>query len=159
MSREVTSTTLDALFAQQTDKIVLLLLTISHTDLDTPIRVVNNTQNITSRGNEYIGFPFSIELPGSSADQLPRVQLTICNVDRQIIIACRSITGPPTVTLEAIRADDPDTLLLESYEFQLIDIEADALVVTGTLAFEPILDEPYPGYRFTPEFFPGLFEE
>ena len=37
-------------FAQETEDVWLVLLTISHADLSEDIRVVNNTVNITSRG-------------------------------------------------------------------------------------------------------------
>ncbi len=52
-----------AAFLQDTDEVFLALLTIAHADISPSIRVVNNTENITSNGNLFTAFPFDIQLP------------------------------------------------------------------------------------------------
>jgi len=145
------------LLKQETGEAFLVLLTIDHDDLTAPIRVVNNHENITSNGNEFIAFPFEIELPGAGGDSLPEVTLRIDNVDRQIVQAIRSISGPPTVTLEVIMASTPNTIEAGPYEFTLRDATYDALTVEGRLQFQDILNEPYPADSFGPSGFQGLF--
>ncbi|MBU0598807.1 DUF1833 domain-containing protein [Patescibacteria group bacterium] len=158
MSRNLSLTARQAIFAQETAEVFLLLLTIDHDDLDAAIRVVNNAENITSNSLEYQAFPFEMNLPDDTEDALSQVTLTICNVDRQIVQAVRSISSPPTVTLNVILASDPDTVEAGPFEFTMKSADYDALTVTGSLAAEDILNEPFPADRYTPNLFPGLFQ-
>lgn len=153
----VSQTFKQAFFQQQTDEVPLLILTIAHADLASPIRVVNNTENITSGGNVYVAFPFEIKLPNLSSEDMPRATITICNVDRQIVQAIRSISSKPDITLSLILAGDPNTIEVGPYEFKLSGVSYDAFTVEGTLSYDNFLDEPYPGDKFTPGQFPGLF--
>lgn len=142
-----------AFYAQQTGECPLVLLKIDHDDLASPIYVVNNGANITSNGTEYTAFPFEIKMP--DADM--RAELSICNVDRQIVLAIRTISSPAEVTISVILASDPDTVEVGPYVFGLTDVSFDAFTVRGRLSFDEFYDEPYPGDRFTPGQFSGLF--
>lgn len=158
MSRNVSSLFRSAAFAQETDQVYLVLLKIEHSSLSVPIRVVNNFTNITSNGEEYIGFPFDLELPQDLEDALPSVNLTICNVDRQIVLAIRSLLGPPTMSISVCLASSPDTIEAGPYLMTLREANYDTMAVTGTLMSEDMLNEAYPGDYFTPSNFPGLFK-
>jgi len=96
-------------------------------------------------------------LPAEFDDQLPTVQLQIDNVDRRIMEGVRALTSAPAVTLEVVLASAPDTVEAGPFAFTLKAADYDALVISGTLAFEDVLNEPYPQYAFTPGSFPGLF--
>jgi len=157
VSRDITVTAKQAIYSQETSEVFLVLLTIDHADLAAPIRVVNNTKNIVSNGNTFIGFPFFADMPQERDDRLARVTLTIDNVDRQIVTAVRSITSPPSATMEVVLASDPDTVEAGPFSFTLRDVRYDSLVVEGELSFEDVLNEPYPGDSFTPATHPGLF--
>lgn len=157
MSRSVSSTFRAAAFAQETDQIYLLLLTIDHADLAAPIRVVNNYADVVSSGDTYTGMPFEITLPPDNDESLSSAQLSIQNVDRQIVQAVRDIDSAPTVTLSVVLAASPNTIEAGPYEMTLRDVSYDALVVTGSLSVEDMMNEPYPGDFFTPGEFPGLF--
>lgn len=147
-----------ALFAAQTGECFLVILTLSHPVLPAPIRVVNNGEPIESRGETYQRFPFEIKMPDED-DQAPgRVTLRICNVDRQIVDAVRSLTGELlTVTMEIVLASSPDVVEAGPFEFSLRDARYDELVVEGELAYEDILNEPFPAATFTPNTTPGIF--
>ena len=157
MSRPITLVSKQAIHAQETDKVFLVLLTINHTDLASSIRVVNNTQDIVSNGDTYIGFPFSIELPRDSDNFQIEAKLAIDNVDRQIVAAVRTITSAADVTLEIIRSDTPDVIEASFANFKLKNVSYNALTVSGTLVFERFDREPYPVDRITPNNFPGVF--
>jgi hypothetical protein len=170
----VTSSTFkSALFAQQTDEAILVLLEINHEDLSAPIRVVNNPEDIVLGGEVYdddglvtdgIGtvtdgtgvtysaFGFEVNLPDNDG----RTEITICNVDRQIVETIRSVDTPPSVRMSVVLADTPDVVEAGPYDFELSDVTYNALIVRGTLAFDYLQDEPYPGDRFTPAQYPGL---
>jgi hypothetical protein len=146
-----------AINAQETDQVFLLLLTISHAGLAAPIRVAHNSQDVVSRGETFLAFPFQITLPADRDDQLSKVQLTIDNIDRQLVQAVRTLDSPPSVALEVVLASSPDDLEAGPFGFTLLDAGYDALTVTGALGYEDVLNEPYPGGTFTPNLFPGMF--
>ena len=50
---------------------------------DTPtVRVINNSENITFKGNEYVAFPFSIGELSAAKGETPTFQLQIDNTSR-----------------------------------------------------------------------------
>lgn len=157
MPRSLSATVKQALYQPQTAEVFLLLLTIDHADLAVPIRVVNNLENVTSNGNLFVGLPFGIDLPTDRDDQSPRMAIRLDNVDRAIVEAIRSITTPPTITLDVVLASAPNTVEASFVGFTLRDVRYDALVVEGTLALEDILGEPFPAHSFTPADFPSVF--
>lgn len=137
-------------------KLPLVLLTMSHADLTSPIRVVNNNENITSNGETYIAFPFEIVLPDSTEDSPPRARLQISNVSREIGQAIRSISSPPSLLIQVVRPDAPDTVEVEFVGMRLANVLLDALMVSGEVEFEDLSREPFPGFCMTPSEFPGL---
>ena len=157
MSRTLSQAARRAVNAQETDAVFLLLLTLDHEDLAEPIRVVNNTQDVASRGDTYIAYPFEITLPDEDPESVTRVTLRIDNVDREIVKNLRATTSPLSVGLEVVIAASPDTLEAGPFKMTLVSAEYDALTVTGELAFEDVLNEPFPGHSYVPSEYPGLF--
>lgn len=146
-----------AIYAQDTKEVVLMLLTIAHTNLVTPIRVVNNLEAITSQGYTWAAFPFEVSLPIESDDQIPVMTLRIDNVDRQIVTAVRNLQGPPDITLDIVVASQPDIVEATFVGFKLKNVSYDNLVVEGEMRLEEILSEPFPQHRMTPFHFQGLY--
>lgn len=146
-----------AMFVEQTEEVFLCLLQISHESLGTPIRVVANNEDVIHNGDIYTAFPFEINLPDEREGEMPRVQLTIDNVDGTILAALRSINTPPTVDLKVVLASSPDVAEAQALSMLLKDFEYDATTITGTLAFETLLGIEVPGYRFRPDTHPGLY--
>jgi hypothetical protein len=58
---------------------------------------------------------------------------------------------------EVVLASSPDTVEAGPFTMTLVAAEYDALVVTGELAFEDVLNEPFPGHGYIPSEYPGLF--
>jgi hypothetical protein len=146
-----------AMFAQETTETFLFLLSISGVGLTEPLRFVNDAQDLVSRGNTYLAFPFQITLPTEGDDSPPSVVLQIDNVSQQIVAAVRSLVEAPTVTLEVVLASEPDEVEAGPFDFILRAAEYDALVVSGRLQFEDTLSEPYPADSFDPTRFQGLY--
>lgn len=153
----MSSNAIVAAFSQETDKVYLVILKIDHANLSSPIYVVNNTENVTSNGDEYIAFPFKIEMPGDTSEEVVKVRLSISNVDRSIVQAVRTCTSRPSVDLSVVLYDSPNTIEAGPFSFSLVGASWDELVVSGELSYEDILNEPYPGDRFSPAEYPGLF--
>jgi hypothetical protein len=142
--------------SQYQDDPVLVLLTLDHESLESPIYVVNNRRNIFSRGNTYIAFPMSIDLP-TDGDEVPTARISISNVSRVICNALEGINTPPTLLIEIVLASSVDTVERSWDDFELSEVSWDALRITGTIQHRRMWDEMYPRYRVTPKDFPGLF--
>lgn len=136
----------------------LVLLKIEHDDLAAPIRIVNNTVDITSGSDVYSAFAFEIRLPDSLEDAPPRGRLRINNVSREIGQAIRDISSAAAVTLEVVRQDDPDTIEVSWPAMRLTNVRWDFLIVEGDLEFEDLTREPYPYLTFSPAEFPGVVQ-
>ena len=142
-------------FSQQSD-LPLVLLKIEHADLATDILVANNNENVTSGGDEYVGFPFDIVLPDSVEDAAPRAKLRIDNVSREIVEAIRTISSPPSVSIKVVRQDSLDVVEYEFVGMILRIADFNALSVSGDLEFEDLTRETYPAYTFNPANFQGI---
>lgn len=153
--RSLSPAAVSAMHAPESGEVWLVLLTISNPGMTT-IRVVSNNEDITSRGNTYLAFPFEIELPGQDPDSPSSARLRIDNVDKRIVEAVRSITTPPNVTIEVVLASQPDTVEIAYSDLTLRSVEYDADSVRGELTFESIFSEPVT-LTITPNRFPGLF--
>lgn len=152
--------------AQETGEAWLLLLTIDHATLAEPIRVAANHANVTSRGDVYVGYPFSIDLPDDAPNEMPRVRLEIDNVGvpdeadpgaRRVSDYLRAIDSPFTATIEVVLASQPDIVEAGPFAMTCAKAEYDAGTVSGDLIFEDVLNEPYPAGSFVPASHPGLF--
>jgi hypothetical protein len=146
-----------AVNAQETSEAFLILITIDHDDLATPIRVTSDAVDTTSRSNLFIAFPFDIILPADDGETPPAARLTIDNVSREIGQAIRSISTPPSVTIEIVLSSDVDTVEASFPYFELTDVQYDDLTVSGALTIQNLSSEPYPAESFIPSTHPGLF--
>lgn len=158
-NRGLSATMVAALYGQETGEAFLVLLTIEHSSLASPIRVTSDSVNTVSNGNTFVPFPFEILLPNDPEDAVPTSRLRICNVSREITVALRTIPDAPTVKIQLVLASSPDTIEVEYSQFTLKSATYDASIVEGTLSGEDFLVEPYPSGSMNPEEFPGLFEK
>jgi hypothetical protein len=154
--RTLSPTALQSAFAQETGEVWLVLLTLAHESLTTPLRFVNDMQGITSRGDVFQPFPFEVEFPGEDPDQPTDARLVIDNIDRSIVKTLRAISAPPEITLEVVLASQPDTVEAEFTGLILRNVSYDVSKVSGTLRFEDIMTEPV-SLQMTPQRFPALF--
>lgn len=154
----ITNTFKQQAFLQDTDDVFLALLTITQADITT-LRVVNNNEAVTSNGNSFTGFPFTIELPDARESSPPRARLTIDNVSREIAQAVRNMTSVATMIIEIVRAADPDTIELTWGSLNLRNVKWNMKTVSGDLVPEGIEVEPFPLGQFSPANFPGLFQQ
>lgn len=154
--RALTATSRKAIFDQNTGEVFLILLEIDHDDFTTPIRVVNNYDDVTSNSDVYTAYPFEIVLPKENA-QISKATLSIDNVSQTIIEEIRNLTTAPSVTLTIVLASDPDTIEVGPFYFSLTSVIYDAMVIRGELNYENILQQVYPKEDFNPFNHPGLF--
>jgi hypothetical protein len=154
--RNLSFKAIQSMQASNTAEVWLLLLTIYHPSLAVPIFLVNNNENIVSRGNTYIALPFDVDLPNEDQEAPGAAALTVDNVDRSIIDAIRAMDVPPTVTIEVVLASQPDSVEVGFSDLVLRNVNYDATTIKGSLQWEDILVEPM-ALQMTPARFPGMF--
>ena len=152
----VSATAIAAVNASSTDVAFWFLLTITP-GAGSPIRFVNNRENVTSRGNEFLAYPFSVVLPTDDDQRVPTVRLTIDNVDRAIVEAIRAQSTPPLVKLEVVTSTYPDIVEKTLDFLNLRSVDYDAMAISGTLEARGILNQRFPRENYTAGVFPGLF--
>lgn len=135
---------------------VLELLIISHESLSAPVRVVNDSQDLTYDGFLYNGWPFELELP-DEGDRAPRGVLTIKNVDRRIGEAVRALHTPPRVRIIVIASDNHDDIWLDYNYLWLSEVTGDVRSVSGQIGPQEQSSRPWPKGRATQREFPALF--
>ncbi|MCX8003361.1 MAG: DUF1833 domain-containing protein [Burkholderiaceae bacterium] len=146
-----------AVTAQQTDQVFLVLLTIDPGPAAAPVRLVNDAADLVSRGQTFLAFPFEIELPGDDAERLRRVRLRIDNVHRSLVALLRGLAAPPRVTLEVVRAAEPDVVEAGPFDLAFVSAQYDARVIEIELGPEDILNARFPAGDYSPADYPGLF--
>ena len=165
MARETLSADiLNAMMARETGLVVLYLLDIDHEDLEEPIRLVNNTEDVISGGNTYTAMGFEVRLP-DDRDATPRgAQLRIDNTTQWFTPIFRSLFGEFLVTIRIAiptnaSATPPvyDGIEIEYLPMQLVALQSGNQTVEGTLSYENLANELWPPQSFNPFDFPGLF--
>lgn len=159
MSRSFPTTIIQAMNAQSTSEVFLAIIDIKHSTFST-FYYVNNFESITSNGQVYSPFPFSLILPETSEDTAPVFTLRISNVSREIIDEIRGVAGlreRMKIDISIIAASDPDTLLATWPDFELVNVDYNREYIIATLSLENLFNEPFPGDSFSPANFPGLF--
>ncbi len=158
MSRTLSPAATRAAFDQQTAEAFLFRLQIDHPSFAAPLRFINDQVDHTDvGGNTWTAYPFALTLPNDTDEEVSQVTLSIDNVDRQIVQQIRAISGEPTVSLWVVLGSDIDDIVAGPYQFSLQNANWTALVVSGTLGFEPILNLAWPAHQFTPDTAPGMF--
>ena len=111
MARTTSATLRAAITAEETSEAFLILLHFHHESMSpTTIKLVNNYVDLAVAGPQsdaHIAYPFSVDIPSDLEDALPRVELTIDNVDRFLMDEIRSLTSAPDITLYVVLASTP----------------------------------------------------
>lgn len=136
----------------------LILLQIDHPELTTPVRVVNDTQDITSNGNLFIAFPFACTLPDDFENQLPRARIIIGNAGRDLMGFIESTDGAigSTAKFQQVMRSRPNQVEFE-ITMSLFNVVATNLEVTAELGFDNLFAKPAVSVSYRPENSIGLF--
>ena len=158
-----------AAFAQETGRVPIALITLSHADLVDDIRIstdpteelsstnLEKVYGTTSDSKEYVFLPVRIKLPDDTDEGPGEMQLEFDNVHRAYTEAIRDVFTPVTCQIDLVMDNALDTIDASWPEFKLTNINYDATIITGTLKLETLESEPYPAGSFVPSYFSGLF--
>lgn len=166
MAKAISLTTRQAMNASSTAEVEVVLATITHQNLVTPVYLSSDPTlrlstdplyyGTRSGGKEYLFVLMSAILPDDQREAPPRVTLIFDNVNREIIDQLRSILTPVMIDLTVVRAADPETPEATFAGFRGVKATYDASQITLEISREPFTSEPWPAGRMTYERFPGL---
>lgn len=136
----------------------LYLLEITHTQLGTPVRIVNDTQDIVSNGNTFTACAFRVQLPEEITHSMPRVSIAVDNIGRELTLWLDGSKGGRggSVRIMQIMRDTPNTIEQE-YTLSVIESRQDMMQVVFDLGYENVLDVPALVETYNPENTPGIF--
>jgi len=147
----------------------LVFLTITHPEINDPIRVVNDPEYFEYGGNEFIGFPFNIEILRDD-ERPPESRISIQNVDSRIGETLLGLVDPPRVKIEVLALSSFDTTVSPRTEIgtasveyaadglYLKDIEGTATEISGRLVNFDFTQTVWPWPPATQTRCPGLYK-
>lgn len=136
----------------------LHLLEISHPGLTEPVRVVNDTEDVTSNNSLFVACPFSIVLPDDLENQLPRARLSIDNVGRDLVYWIETSGGGEgaSVRVMQIMRSAPDVIEFD-VTLALNNVRVTMTEISGDLGFENFFARPAIALQYRPDTAPGVF--
>lgn len=160
-SRNISAALKRQLFTPWRDKDVRALLTIDHSEFDTPFRFVSGDPNefasLTSNGEEFITFPFDTTIL-SDNDEEAKAAIRIQNADDRIGSTLLALPDDAvSITLQLVMRETPDVIEIEATNLELVDVDVDAMMITGTIVLRGQAIEPCPGRVLSSHMSPVFF--
>lgn len=140
--------------AEESVEDVVVLVNIIHAD--GIIRLANAVINITSQGNLYVGFPFSIGFPQVSETN-SRGQIQVVNVDVRIGQFLLSLRSPPRIEIIVVSSVDFNTYLVHLRGLWLRNIRGNPIQVSADITTWDMATEPWPSRRVVSSNYPAVF--
>lgn len=156
--RTYTSAARQNLLATSADEPFLILLEITHSALVTPIRVVNDVQNIVVGGNTFTAMPFRVNLPDDVKGQIPQATLEVDNIGRELTQWLEVSGGGQGAKCKIMQVMRSDANTVEfSITLDLTNLSITNEIVSGQLGFVNTLGQVSTTVNFTPATAPGLW--
>lgn len=103
MPEQVSLSALQGMLAKNTDVVYLVRLEITHPDLSEPMRLINDKQgHYDESGVEWRGFPFQAVFPEDDEEQIPKAELVVSNVSRDLTLAIRNLSSRPSASIDVV---------------------------------------------------------
>lgn len=147
------------LFAQDSGDPFLTLLTLSHPSYAQPLRFVNNTDAIISRGNTFQPFFFDFILPKDDGETIKEISIDFDNVSLELIDIIRSTVGQTNIqlTIEMILASLPNVVQKSITELEILSVTYNRFRVSCKIGLGDFLNVELSSEKYTPKNFRGLF--
>lgn len=136
----------------------LIMLEITHPDLPSPVRVINDMQDLTSNGNLFVACPFRCVLPDDFESQLPKAKLSVDNVGRDLMYWIETTSGGQgsKVRFMQVMRSRPD-LIEWSMDMNLYNVSVTMQTISAELGFENLFSRPAINVQYRPDNSPGVF--
>lgn len=129
-----------------------------HALLAEPVRLVNDTQDLFSRGHNYSRASFAWVPPDDKDRQTPRAQLRMSNLGSDIGDFFERTNGGKGTTFKVLQVmrSAPD-FIEDELIVDVSDVEVSTAEVTGQLGYDDVLNKAGTAYTYRPETAPGIF--
>lgn len=155
--------------AEDAAGIVIALVTITHSDLASPIRLSPDpTERISddplayrtlSRGLSFDFLPMGISLPKQQPDAPPTARLVVDNIDFAMVRAIEELDSDefPKIGFEIVHSSDLDDVIEPHPNFLATSWSHDNASIEFALGFDGGVRGRYPFDTYSRAAFPGLF--
>lgn len=155
MSNELSNELKRQLFLQESNVPFLTLVTLTHQTFTA--RLVNNTEDIVSRGETFYGVPIKVNFPLDDGESAREFSLVIDNVSLEIITQMRSVTGNIGVKFECILSSIPNVVQLSYEDLTIKSINYNSKTIAAKIAMDSLLVTEMTSEKYTPLLYKGLF--
>lgn len=135
----------------------LTLVTMTHPVWPEPIRLVDNSSNVLSRGQVFTAFPFKITLPADDGETAREATIILDNTSLEIIAKLRQVTNEISVKLEMIISSIPNEVQIAVEDLSIRNISYNANTISARLAMDNFLQTEMTSEKYTPAKFRGIF--
>jgi hypothetical protein len=156
MPNPISSQLLAQFYGASSNDPLLMLLTLSHPSFTT-LRLVNNTEDVVSRGNTYISFPMTIRTPSDDGESTREALIEFDNSSLELIDELRAVTTPIDAKIEIVLFSELDVVQLSYEELKIKSITYDKNKIGARLYMDDFLNIELPSEKYTPLNYPGLF--
>lgn len=157
MSNDLSLDLIEQLTQEASTDPFLTLVTLEHPSFVSPIRLVNNIVNITSRSNVFYASALEITLPSDDGETSREIQLALDNVTLEHMVALRTAIGQVTVKLEMILASLPNDVQLSFEDLKISSASFNKTRITTRLFLDNFLNTELTSEKYLPSNFRGLF--
>ena len=139
-------------------EVPLIALQIDHRDLDEPIRVINDRQDLTIQGKRFVACGFTVTLPADQERTIPKAQLEIDNVGRDLMYWIETSHGGKGATAKFMRVmrSAPDVIEWQT-TMDAKNLTCTFQRVSCNLAYVNINQRPAIALAYRPDTAPGVF--
>jgi hypothetical protein len=143
------------LFKQESEDPFLTLVTLTNPFFTA--RLVNNSKDISSRGQIYSCLPMKITLPVDDGQTARSFSIDIDNVSLSLITGLRTVVGNIGVTIEMVLASMPDVVQMSFDDLSVSGITYNATKISATIIMDNFLAVAMTSEVYSPSGYPGLF--
>lgn len=133
-----------------------LLIKIYHPEMNQPVYLTNNNEDLEYQGITYKKAYFKIQLPEVTKESMGTASIEMGCVDQQIIEIIRSLKTPPNIKFVATYLEDGNYSELAGYDMILSNVSWNATKLTADLALDLVLNYEFPSGTFNPFNCPGV---
>lgn len=136
----------------------LLFLEVRAVSMPEVLRIVNDTQNWTSNGIEFIGAPFGFREPEDVAGQSSRAQLVIATAGMSITEDLEALAPGELMFARLMLSDRADPNVYQRvWNFPMTHVSTVPGQATAQLGVDYVMRQQAVRLRFNPFTAPGLF--
>lgn len=98
-----------------------------------------------------------VVMPDDEPEGTPQLRATLLGPQYDLVERLRAIPFAPIVRADIVLLSSPSVVERTESDLKLRHSQAVGNQMTFEMRYDELVDEPVPGYRFSPQLFPGLF--